>query len=98
MSKFKLSIIIPMLAVMSLLVGACGGSEPEPQPAKVPAEKESGVKQLAAEPGMVTSLEDVRSATVRIEAEGTFVDPQDGMTATWAGSGSGFIIDPSVPP
>ena len=95
MSKIKLSIIIPLLVVMSLFVGACGGSEPEPQPTKVPAEKESGVKQPAADPSMVTSLEEVRSAAVRIEAEGTFVDPQDGMTATWAGSGSGFIIDPS---
>jgi serine protease Do len=90
-----MNLIIPLLVVMSLLIGACGGSEPEQAPEKAPAEKESGLKQPSSDPGMVTSLEDVRAATVRIEAEGTFVDPQDGMTATWAGSGSGFIIDSS---
>jgi serine protease Do len=43
---------------------------------------------------VVSSREDIQSATVRIEAEGTFIDPQVGQQ-TVAGSGSGFIIEPS---
>jgi len=45
--------------------------------------------------GAVSALEDVRSAVVRIVAEGSFVDPQEGQVSNATGSGSGFIIDPS---
>jgi serine protease Do len=45
--------------------------------------------------GAVSSLKAVKSAVVRIVAEGSFVDPQEGMVYNAAGSGSGFIIDPS---
>jgi serine protease Do len=45
--------------------------------------------------GAVSSLNDVQSATIQIEAQGTFVDPQVGVMANAAGRGSGFIIDPS---
>lgn len=45
--------------------------------------------------GLVTSLDDVKSATIQIEAQGTFVDPQVGLVVNSAGRGSGFIIDPS---
>jgi serine protease Do len=44
--------------------------------------------------GAVSTLDGVRSATVRIEAQGTFVDPDFGAYEG-AGSGSGFVIDPS---
>jgi serine protease Do len=37
----------------------------------------------------------LKSATIQIEAEGTFIDPQFGYMANAAGRGSGFIIDPS---
>ncbi|MCO6451151.1 MAG: serine protease [Caldilineales bacterium] len=43
----------------------------------------------------VTSLQDVRDATIRIEAQGSFVDPEEGEQLNVPGSGSGFIIDPS---
>ncbi len=43
----------------------------------------------------VASLSDVVSAVVQIEAVGTFVDPAEGLQLNAAGSGSGFIIDPS---
>ncbi len=43
---------------------------------------------------LVTSLEDVKSAVVQIEAQGTFVDPEFGEYSG-AGRGTGFIIDPS---
>jgi serine protease Do len=45
--------------------------------------------------GLVTNLTDLKKATIQIEAEGTFIDPQFGYVANAAGRGSGFIIDPS---
>jgi len=44
---------------------------------------------------VVSSLDDVQSATIQIEAQGTFVDPEVGQISNAAGRGSGFIIDPS---
>ena len=46
-------------------------------------------------PSAATSLDEVRGAVVRIVGTGTFVDPANGVQANVAGSGSGFIIDPS---
>ncbi len=43
----------------------------------------------------VDSLQEVKSATVQIEGQGTFVDPEVGMQYNLAGSGSGFIVDES---
>ncbi len=43
----------------------------------------------------VTSVEDARASIVRIVAQGSFVDPQVGYQANSAGSGTGFIVDPS---
>jgi serine protease Do len=43
----------------------------------------------------VSGLKGVRGAVVRIVAEGSFVDPEAGLVSNAAGSGSGFIIDPS---
>lgn len=45
--------------------------------------------------GGVSSLDGVEEATVQIEAQGTFVDPQVGLMVNAAGRGSGFLIDPS---
>jgi serine protease Do len=45
--------------------------------------------------GTVTSLDDVKSATIQIQSQGTFIDPQVGAQVNVAGRGSGFIIDPS---
>jgi serine protease Do len=55
----------------------------------------SAPKATEVPAGLVTNLSDLKSATVQIIAEGTFVDPQFGYIANAAGSGSGFIIDPS---
>jgi S1-C subfamily serine protease len=44
--------------------------------------------------GAVSTLADVKSAVVQIEAEGTFIDPEVGLELNAAGRGSGFIIDP----
>jgi len=48
-----------------------------------------------ARPGAVSSLQDVKSATIRVEAVGSFVHPQVGQVLNTAGAGSGFIIAPS---
>lgn len=45
--------------------------------------------------GAVSSLQAVRDATIQIEAQGSFVDPQVGLQMNVAGRGSGFIIDRS---
>jgi len=56
---------------------------------------------LACDPGGLTGggaaskLDDVQSATIQVQAEGSFVDPELGTVLNAAGSGSGFIIDPS---
>ncbi len=41
------------------------------------------------------SIDAVRDATIRIVAKGSFVDPEVGTMLNTAGSGSGFIVDPS---
>jgi serine protease Do len=40
-------------------------------------------------------LDGVKSATIQIEAQGSFVPPDIGAPVEFAGRGSGFIIDPS---
>jgi serine protease Do len=45
--------------------------------------------------GAVSRIEDVKTAVIQIEAEGTFVDPEIGTIYNAGGRGSGFIIDPS---
>jgi serine protease Do len=95
MNAYKTRYFLAVVLILSLVLAGCGGSEPEQAPTKGSADRESDLKVAETDPNQVASLEDVRKATVRIEAEGTFVDPEDGMAATWAGSGSGFVIDPS---
>ncbi|HUM72250.1 MAG TPA: hypothetical protein PLK31_25790, partial [Chloroflexota bacterium] len=45
--------------------------------------------------GPINALDAVKSATIQIEAQGTFIDPEVGTQYNAAGRGSGFIIDPS---
>jgi serine protease Do len=92
---------IPMviLAIIVMVTSqACGGTkevptqsaptQPQVQPTLAPPETE--------EPsGLVTSLTDLKKATIQIEGQGTFIDPEFGYMANTAGFGSGFIIDPS---
>lgn len=44
--------------------------------------------------GLVTNLQEVKSAIIQIESQGTFIDPEFGLVMNGAGRGSGFIIDP----
>ncbi|MCB8978884.1 MAG: serine protease [Ardenticatenaceae bacterium] len=61
----------------------------------VPEEAPTAVVDTAVATGAVSALEDVKTAVIQIEAQGTFVDPEVGTLYNTAGRGSGFIIDPS---
>jgi serine protease Do len=84
----------------ALVLSACGGGGGEEAPAtKAPSDEAAtpsspvslGSKSSA---GAVSSVEDVKSATVQILAEGSLLEPGGALpNANW--SGSGFIIDPS---
>jgi serine protease Do len=102
-TNYRLSLLVFLL--LSLLFTACSSSTPEPT--KEPeadklvatsAKDSDGVKgesSLEGKPGAVSSLEGVQDATILIEAQGTFIDPEMGVMVNSAGRGSGFIIDPS---
>lgn len=100
---------IAILAFVGIFILGCGfsfGTQPTEVPTSVPAEPSAPAKpttpaeptastEPAAPDGQVTSVDDVKFATIQIEAQGTFVDPQVGTVYNAAGRGSGFIIDPS---
>lgn len=65
-----------------LVLTACGGGG-------------GGDSTVTTAGGNPPSLDGVERATVQIEATGTFVDPELGQQLNAAGTGSGFIIDPS---
>ncbi|NQS92253.1 MAG: trypsin-like peptidase domain-containing protein, partial [Chloroflexi bacterium] len=92
--KLQRTIFILFTAIV-LISCSVFSSSPEPSsdtPADTAVVEESVV--VAAASTLVTSLADVKSAVVQIEAQGTFVDPEFGEYSG-AGHGSGFIIDPS---
>ena len=76
--------------ILVLLLSACGGSEPAETDGS-----DGSPPEPVSEDGAVHALEDVQSATIQIEAQGSFADPEVGMVYNAAGRGSGFIIDPS---
>lgn len=95
----------PIFLISSIILVACvacGGGAPVATqavatPTTAPAEPtETSAPTLTPVPtGLVTQLTDLKKATIQIEAQGTFIDPQFGYMANQAGLGSGFIIDPS---
>jgi serine protease Do len=64
--------------------------------AATPTMLPESTEESAPETNAVTTLQDVRRATIQIEAQGSFIDPEVGALVNVAGRGSGFIIDPSV--
>jgi serine protease Do len=90
---------------LSLVVAACGDSgtlitTTQPPPTSEaptstapPATEAPDSTTTTVPPG--ASLAEIRQATIRVVARGTFVDPYSGVQANVPGSGSGFIIDPS---
>jgi serine protease Do len=88
------------LAVSALLLAACGGggddggSADTTAAATTAAATTAAASTTAATPeGLVTSVDDIKTATVQVLAAGEFRDPAEGTTASY-GAGSGFIIDP----
>ncbi len=94
-----------VLVILGLVLSACGPAAPKatdtPQPTATtqpsPTKEPPPTATPTPEPpkNLVQSLEDVKKATIQIQAEGTFIDPEVGMMLNAAGRGSGFIIDPS---
>ena len=78
-----------MAAALALLLGACGGGGDDDD---VTSGDGGGSPRRG---DVITNLDDVERATVRIVATGSFVDPAAGLQLNAAGSGSGFIIDPA---
>ena len=102
---FYKTLVLSVIVVMALT--ACAPAAPQatavPQPTATTAPKPlptvetqpTATSAPTIASNAVTSLDNVKSATIQIEAEGTFIDPQVGMVVNGAGRGSGFIIDPS---
>jgi S1-C subfamily serine protease len=98
----KARILLPFLALagLILLVGlACGTTTGTPTQAPPTQQPTIQSGQYTPAPvsgeGSVNNIQDVQKATIQIESEGTFEDPQEGLVVNGAGRGSGFIIDPS---
>jgi S1-C subfamily serine protease len=86
-----------LLAALILIVGAAcnlGANSAGVTPTASSGGSSSGSTPQTSTGGS-GSLGDVQKATIQIESEGTFVDPQFGLEVNAAGRGSGFIIDPS---
>lgn len=89
--------IFSVIVLFGLILSACAPSTPKTPEVIVPSATPEPVEPTATPvpEGLVTSVEDVRKATIQIEAQGTFVDPEFGTLYNVAGRGSGLIIDPS---
>ncbi|OGO27655.1 MAG: hypothetical protein A2W33_06330 [Chloroflexi bacterium RBG_16_52_11] len=96
-----------LLGVFILLVGlACNASSGTPEAENIVSPTNESIateqptepvqtEEAVSETGAVARLQDVKSAVVQIESQGTFIDPEFGLMMNSAGRGSGFIIDPS---
>jgi serine protease Do len=95
--KRKLVSMLSLLFVIVLIAACSTSSESTRTDASVPDGEESVSEESlsALESGAVSSLEDVQKAVVRIQAQGTFIDPEFGLQVNSAGGGSGFIVHPS---
>jgi serine protease Do len=65
----------------------------EPPTEEPPATEAPPAETPTAAPAK--SFQDIQEAIIQIEAQGSFVDPAEGMQLNTAGRGSGFIIDES---
>jgi serine protease Do len=99
MKRHSILLGVSVLLLASLACSLTAQTDAGPTPA--PTQEEQAAVVPTSEPvaetptNLVKDLEGVRRATVQIEAQGSFVDPQMGEIYNAAGRGSGFIIDPS---
>jgi serine protease Do len=83
------------LIVVALVAGACSGSDSADPTTPTAETAAAGTTLAASVSGAAATAEEARDAVVQIIAEGSFVDPFEGVQANVPGSGSGFIIDDS---
>ena len=99
-----IALILLFTMFVSMACSLSGGTTSTATTAPVKVEPTAGTQPTAAQskatattagaPGLVTSLDGVQAATIQIQSEGTFVDPQVGLMVNAAGRGSGFLISP----
>ena len=94
---FGLLVLIVSLACGGGTVATEAPTQP-PAPSQAPAEatplpQPTNTSAPQVDPLLVTTLGDVQRATIQIEAEGTFVDPEVGWNVNVGKRGSGIIID-----
>lgn len=87
-------VVIAALGAAGLACSLTQGGPGGPSQGTTPQSSPSSV-QAGSDSAAVASLERVREATIQIESQGTFVDPEVGLMLNAAGRGSGFIVDPS---
>ncbi|MEM9033647.1 MAG: trypsin-like peptidase domain-containing protein [Actinomycetota bacterium] len=102
--------LILLLVTVAILAAACGSAAGETvdtggeggriDSTAPPDTSGSGgtLSEADSAPGSTTTVADVTDvdeAVVQIVAQGTFVDPEDGLVLNAAGAGSGFFIDSS---
>jgi len=109
MNSKNFKVVVWLMIVVFVLLTACSSSTPEPTqlPADTQAPETQETEKVEPEPevevvsteetssGAVTSLDEVKNAVIKIQAEGTFVNQDFSVSYNDAGYGSGFIIDPS---
>ena len=95
---------LSLLLIVALVAAACGSSDDgassdDTKPTATATAGKGASDTGAAPGGAVSTLEGVRSAVIQIVATGSFAEPEGGLSSfaeiEGAGSGSGFIIDPS---
>ena len=92
--------IVGILIVLSIILSACSSpAAPVETSAPVPQTTADAPVNTAvptdAPTNVVKDIEGAKAATIQVEAQGSFVDPEFGQLLNTAGRGSGFIIDPS---
>lgn len=102
---FKILVVLGVLTLAFQAACSPAAKSETPRPTEVQAAVATAAPTNTSAPAststpetpknLVTSLDDVKSATIQIEAQGTFEDPQVGLVVNGAGRGSGFIVDPS---
>ena len=88
-----------LLTAFALLAAACGGGDDDDSSSDTTRARDRDRSETTEESastrgssgGAVSSLEDVKDATIQVIGQGTFRDPEIGL-ADGSGSGSGFIV------
>jgi serine protease Do len=106
-NRSLLRVLVSLLLVFGLVACGAGAepeptATPEPEPTDIPASPtpeptETTEPTATPEPSptpsnAVMELTDVENAVIQIVAQGTFIDPAEGLLQNAAGAGSGFII------